>query len=244
MPGRIVKLIPRYGAIVETRGALVQGIFGVGGETRGEIKVIVDSPREEVTESHINANCAGKIIIGGASISLEALRKAVKIGVKGLVIGGIDSNVLDSFVGYEISIGITGHENAGLTLMVTEGFGKMPMAQRTFNLLKSLEGYMAAMNGATQIRAGVIRPEIIVPRPELADRPFREERVSLEKGMTPGMVVRIIRDPYFGRIGHIVALPPALQKIATESYVRVAVVELEDGTRVVIPRANLEILEE
>jgi len=244
VPGKVIQVLPKYGAIIETRGAIVQGIFGIGGETHGEIKMIVDSPNEEVTEGNISSNCAGKILIGGSAISLNALKKALEVGAKGVVVGGIDSDVLDSFVGYEISIGITGHEQIGLTLMITEGFGRMNMALRTFNLLKTFEGYMAAMNGATQIRAGVIRPEVIIPRPELADKEFKEEKISFEKGMTPGMTVRIIRQPYFGRIGRIVALPPHLQKIPTESFVRIAIVELDDGTQVIVPRANLEMLEE
>ena len=37
------------------------------------------------------------------------------------------------------------------------------MAERTFELLASREGEDAAVNGATQIRAGVMRPEIVVP---------------------------------------------------------------------------------
>jgi hypothetical protein len=37
------------------------------------------------------------------------------------------------------------------------------MAQRTFELLKSLTGKKTSINGATQIRAGVMRPELIVP---------------------------------------------------------------------------------
>ncbi len=50
-----------------------------------------------------------------------------------------------------------------ITLVITEGFGKMAMAHRTFDLLKSKQGMKASVNGATQIRAGVMRPEVIVP---------------------------------------------------------------------------------
>ena len=37
------------------------------------------------------------------------------------------------------------------------------MAQKTFDMLKHRAGSIASINGATQIRAGVVRPEIIVP---------------------------------------------------------------------------------
>ncbi|MEO0079628.1 MAG: hypothetical protein ABIK44_03010, partial [candidate division WOR-3 bacterium] len=136
---------------------------------------------------------------------------------------------------------ITGSEKKGLTIVVTEGFGEMKMAKRTFELLTSLEGRMASVNGATQIRAGVIRPEVIVPRTDGGQAV--SPKSELEGGLALGMAVRIIRQPNFGRIGRVAALPVELMDIETESKVRVLEVELEDGTRVVLPRANVEIIE-
>jgi hypothetical protein len=55
--------------------------------------------------------------------------------------------------------------------------------------------------------------------------------------------VRIIRQPYFGTIGKVSSLPVELQRLKSESYVRVLDVELDDGTIVTVPRANVEIIE-
>jgi len=144
-------------------------------------------------------------------------------------------------MGEEIGVAITGQEEAGLTLIITEGFGRMRMSKQTFDLLKGFEGYMASVNGATQIRAGVMRPEIIVPHEEEFEQASGEE---LSAGMVPGTPVRIIRKPYFGAIGKVVSLPVELQQVESESYVRVLEVELDDGRVVTIPRANVEIIEE
>jgi len=116
------------------------------------------------------------------------------------------------------------------------------MAGKTFNLLKELEGEQVCMNGATQIRAGVMRPEIIAPRHKArhaAD--FSEEKVS--EGLVPGTPIRIIREPYFGMLAEVVDLPPELQKIETEAHVRIMNVRLADGRVVTVPRANVEIIE-
>ncbi len=135
---------------------------------------------------------------------------------------------------------ITGSEKKGLTLVVTEGFGQMKMAQRTFDLLKTLEGSMASVNGATQIRAGVIRPEVIVPQESGAEPPGQH---ASEGGLEVGMAVRIIREPGFGRIGKVTELPVELQKVGSETMARVLEVEVEGGERVLLPRANVEIIE-
>jgi hypothetical protein len=240
--GIVKEIIEKEGVIIETYASLVQGIFGIGGETRGILKVVCNNPNEVLTDKEIDDDCKGKILIGGSLVTLEALNKAREIGVKGIVVGGIKDETIKDFLGYDIGVAITGQENCNLTLVITEGFGRMKMAERTFSLLSSLEGKIASMNGATQIRAGVIRPEVIVVRKEnITKNPESDFKYS--QGLEIGTPVRIIREPYFGMIGKVVSLPVELQKIETESYVRVVEIELEDKRRVIVPRANVEIIE-
>ncbi len=56
--------------------------------------------------------------------------------------------------------------------------------------------------------------------------------------------VRCIRDPYFGRIGTVKRLIPELTVVESETKVRVLEVQLDDGQVVVVPRANIEMIEE
>ena len=241
--GKVVETIPDEGVEVETQGAFIQGIFGIGGERIGIIKALVENPEDEITPDLITPDCEGKILIGGSFITAEAINRAVSVKAKGIVVGGIDDKNLRDFLGYDIGVAITGSEQKGITLMITEGFGKLRMAKKTFELLVSLEGKKASINGATQIRAGVIRPEVIVPLGE--DAEVKEERgEELKEGLVIGSQVRVIREPYFGMLGKVTALPPELREIETEAKVRVLELELEDGRKVIIPRANVEIIEE
>lgn len=240
IPGTVVEVLPKEGVVIETNGVFVQAIFGVGGEAHGKVKMAVKSPDEELTAEHISSEDNGKVLIGGSLVTLEVLRKCVEVGISCIVTGGIRHKDMTTFMGEEIGVAITGHEEMGLTLLLTEGFGKMRMSKHTFDLLNSFEGYMASVNGATQIRAGVLRPEIIIPHQE----PF--EQISdddLTVGMVPGTPIRIIRQPHFGAIGKVMSLPVELQQVETGSNVRVLEAELEDGRIVVIPRANVEIIE-
>ena len=240
--GEIIEVIPNNGVIVKATASLVQGIFGVGGEQHGELMTIA-KPHDIVVPEMINTDCQGKILVGGSLITLDAFRKAEEIGVKGIVTGGINSDELDGYLGYEMGVAITGHEDIGLTCIITEGFGEMAMAKHTFELLTELEGRLAAINGATQIRAGVIRPEVVVPLKK-SESTEMTQRDELTGGMYPGTRVRIIRQPYFGAIGTVKQLPADLQQVETESWVRIMTVQLDDNNVVMIPRANAEIMEE
>jgi len=240
LPGTIVEVVPREGAVVQTYGAFIQGIFGIGGETHGEIKVVVAANSDDITPDKISPDCKGKVLIGGSLVTLEAMKKAAEVGVSAVVVGGVRHNDLTNFTGQEIGVAITGQEEVGITLIITEGFGKMNMSATTFNLLKSFEGHLACVNGATQIRAGVLRPEIIIPHEEKGE----DKGDTFAMGMVPGTPVRIIRQPYFGVIGVVDSLPVELQAMESESMLRVLTVKLQDGTTATVPRANVEIIEE
>ena len=56
-------------------------------------------------------------------------------------------------------------------------------------------------------------------------------------------MIRIIRQPNFGKIGRITGLPEQLFKVESETKVRILEAELEDGKKVTLPRANVEVIE-
>ena len=102
----------------------------------------------------------------------------------------------------------------------------------------------ASLNGATQIRAGVMRPEIIVPLGAVDGRSGAEASAHADVGLRSGDIVRIIREPHFGELGTVVALPSPLQTLDSESKARVLDLELANGQRLTVARANVEIIEE
>ncbi|MGI5816989.1 MAG: hypothetical protein ACOX9R_02710 [Armatimonadota bacterium] len=240
--GVVVEVHGREAVVVETRGALAQGILGVGGEAHGVLRVLCDAPGQACTAELISDDCRDCVLVGGGRVTLDALMAAREAGVAAVVTGAIDDRDLDEFVGEPLGVAITGQEDLGLSLVLTEGFGDTPMRARTFELLAERDGRRASVNGATQIRAGVIRPEVVVPEPG-ATWEARDEMQT--RGLAVGSPVRLIRPPTFGELAVIVELPEEPTQIETEARVRVARVRLDrTGEVIVVPRANMEIIEE
>lgn len=242
--GEVTEVIPEEGVRAKTTATFIQGIFGVGGETGGEIVMGVQSPADELRPEDIRPEHKGKVVVGGSYVGIEAIRKGIEQGVAGIVSGGFSDKDLKRLLGYDLGVAITGHEDLGITLVITEGFGRINMAERTFSLLKEREGLRASICGATQIRAGVIRPEIIIPLPESLRRTGAEQHKYAEDGIGEGDSIRIIREPNFGKLGKIKRLIPELTVMESETKVRVMEVTLQDGTDFIVPRANVEIIEE
>jgi len=163
LPGKVVETIPGEGAVIECRGNLIRGRFGVGGETIGELVIVAARRDESLTNELVTKEFKGKIIVGGSLVTIDALRRAASLGVNGIVVGGLDQKDLTDFLGHEIGLGVTGKEETGLTVITTEGFGPHPMDEETFHLLKSCEGKQASIDGSTQIRTRMLRPEVIIP---------------------------------------------------------------------------------
>lgn len=239
--GHIVETQQAESATVEARGTFIQGIFGIGGETWGPLEVVVDSCNDLLDSDTINAQHKGKIIVGGSLVTAAAVQAAIKHGVKGIVVGGLDDADLHDLLGYDLGVAITGEEQLGITLVMTEGFGRIRMAGATFDLLKERVGMLTSINGATQIRAGVTRPELIIPLAQDATtKPADEDYMA--GVLQVGTLIRAIREPFFGRIGKCSGLPVELTELPSEAKVRVLEVVFEDGEKATLPRANVELI--
>lgn len=244
--GTVVEVFPGEGVAIETTGSLVQGILGIGGEVTGELAMAGDGPGAVLKSTDLTDNLAGKIVVAGALITREAFDRASEIGIAALVCGGFHDRDLRDLLGYDLGVAITGHEDIRPVLIITEGFGSIAMAAGTHELLASRAGQRASANGATQIRAGVLRPEIVIPATgEAANAGATPSgaKVSQAKGLTPGSPVRIIREPGFGRLGTVKSLPPEARPVESEAKVRVVELEFPEGDTMIVPRANIEAIE-
>ena len=241
--GQVIEVMENEGAVIETWGTLIQGIFGIGGETVGQLQMIVDSPHQPLTPELIQADHEGQILVGGSTVDRQTVEFAIDKGVKGIVCGGIDDRELYQLLGYELGVAITGSEQIGLTLMITEGFGQISMAKQTFDLLLQRQGMKSSLNGTTQIRAGVQRPEIVIPLEKDGNSSLDKDIATIQNALDIGTQVRLIRSPYFGQLGEVTKLLVEPQSLETEAQVRVLEVQLHDQERIVLPRANVEIVE-
>jgi len=244
LAGEVLEVLPNSGVVIEAPATLVQGIFGVGGEAYGRLELVGERLTPVVEPGGLGPGLQGCVVVVGGRVTNRLLQAARERGISAVIGGGIDDADLRDFLGYDLGVATTGDEATGLTLIVTEGFGDVTMAERTWNLLLSRRGAEASCTGATQIRAGVLRPEVVIPW-EPAQLPaggFSHEQL-VEGELRIGSQVRIIRDPYFGLIGTVRELPAEPQELPSGSRARVLQVQVIGGELLVVPRANVELIE-
>ena len=225
--GTVVSVMPSLGVVIETVGAVVQGVWGAGGEAQGVLKMLAEDPKEKLVAEAIDVGCHGSIIVGGSSVDEEALEQAEQMQVRGIVVG---------------SIGADWRERASdlpFPVIATEGMGQVPMASVVFELLRSNVGREASISGVTRLRWGTVRPEIIIPLHERGATPPPQQ---LGGALEVGDQVRVIRQPHLGSVGQVVSLPSQPRAVDSGARLRGAEVELEEKGRVFVPYANLELI--
>lgn len=225
--GTVSNVLGHYGVVIETTGALVQGVWGTGDESLGTLKCLVKSPDQPLRAKAIDPSCHGMILIGGVGLNEAAIERARELQVRGIVIGGLAPELLPLVLKLPFPI------------VVTEGIGTTPMSTPIFHLLATNDGREASISGRVQSRSRLVRPEVIISMPAGALPP-----VETQPGMplTVGAQVRVTRAPHNGAVGTVRALPARARRIETGARVRGAEVDLGEGAPTFVPLANLEIL--
>src|SRR5262249_22733009 len=249
--GLVMDVIPNQGVRIETPAAQVYGAFGFGPERSGVLQLQVTDPAEPILLDKITAKSAYAIMIGGSGISAAALRRAVKEQVRGVIVGGIDEAELRAFLGWN-SVGDWRAENGTwqipfnapgqqyeLTLVVTEGFGAQPMSTPLFDLLAAHDRQEALIEGLTRLRGPMQRPRVVIP---LSSRTSGVQLEPPRPQLRPGASVRLLDGTRLGQVGPVRAGSSAPRGLPSRVRALVVDVALEDGTTLLVPRTDVEVL--
>lgn len=232
LSGEVVSTVPGRGAVIETTGALFEGIWGNGQDGFSVLRQLGTTPGAALPAGGLDLALRGTIIAAGWIDDTSLLKSLQEIGVRGLILGSAPAEQLPLL------------QQQPFPVMVAEGFHAQGFSEPAYNLVAGNSGREVWLNAQLANRFTGARPEalILLPSPSLPP-PLPPEGNTLAEGKR----VRILRGPDRGRVGNIVSLSE--RAVALPSGVRapVAAVALEDAksgrTTVTAPFANLELLE-
>ncbi len=226
LSGTVASLIPERGAIVETTGALIQGVWGNGNIDSGLMNVLAKEESHTLTADQLDVSYRGSVILAGHVATEDVIKGVTELPLRGLILSSMAPELLTVALKSQIPI------------LLLEGFGFLPMNPVAFKLLSTNSQRDVVVNAeAWDIYAGT-RPEVIIPLPSSGEVPLPKDTDYFSSGQK----VRVIRAPHFGEIGILQEIQPMAvfpSGIKTDA----AEVRLTNGNIAVLPLTNLEVLE-
>jgi hypothetical protein len=212
---------------LETTGALVQAVWGNGKEDGGVLRQIATAASEKLQPEVFDLSLRGAVLLGGMCSHGGVLQQAADLAVRGLILGSLAADLVPHA------------RRLPFPLIVTEGFGEIPMNHAAFSLLTTNVGREVALDGRVGGPYSSQRPEAIIPLPATRQVSLPDEVVPLN----PGVRVRVVQAPHMGAVGVVRDIPTRAVAYPSGILARSARVELEGIGPEMVPLANLEILQ-
>jgi len=223
--GKVKRIIPDWGVVIETRGALIQGMWGNGKAAYGLVQTMLKDPADELTVDQVNISVRGAIVIGGYCQDPQVLESAAKAPIKGLILGSMSSALLPLA------------EKMTFPIIILDGFGQIPMNSIAYKLLTTTtkDRDISLHAQAYQSSKGN-RPEIIVSLPSLG----LIEPLLETDAFSSGQKVYLVNKSYTSQTGiieHFLAKP---FMFPSGIIAPAAVIRLDNNDLVKVPLASLE----
>ena len=235
--------------VIRTVGTRVLGIVGVGRATSGPIRVVVERPDSPLEASKIGPQHEGAIVVGGSCADAQALRRLIEVRARGLIVGGLLDRDVIAMSGVQVEdrlspwrlspseLVLGDNLPSPLTIVATEGFGRLPINPESFILCQELEGQTGVLIADTRVSGELIRPELVVPNPDALEFDGNHSYATFAEGSH----VRLVDHAMLGLTGIIVGTPRRIRRGDGQALDLVDVQIHGGGVRAVcIP--NLEIV--
>ena len=226
IPGKIVDIEANRGVIIESVCAWTQGNWGNGRFADGKLHMRVDDAKQALTVDEIDNKLQGAIVIAGQCSQREALELAAQVSIGGLLLGSLATRLLPLAIKMDYPI------------VLTEGFGEIPMNPVAHQLLKQYRSQPATLNAEENDPFREQGPELIIPQKD-SEKAFPPEEVG---EISVGQQVRVVHARHMGAVGKISKMLSSSTLFPSGLRARSAELTLSDGSKAVIALANLEIL--
>lgn len=204
--GEVERIVPDRGALIRASGSRVFGILGFGCEAVGKLVVGLDRSDRELTADQVKDSWRGCVVLTGMTVGAPALQKLKQAGVAGVIVGSISEADIRRFLpseqtGSELGaaafwqtgypgapFSAVGQAQSPFVIVVTEGFGRIPMAEPVFNFLRAHADQTVSLRAATAVDEGLSRPEVFLT----SDQPAGDDPGRVSNDLTTGRAVRVV----------------------------------------------------
>jgi len=223
--GTVVEIRPRRGAVIETIGAVLQGVWGNGRRAISTLRMEPSAGIELLAGDALQMQYRGGIIVTRKPLRALVLDVIEEQSITGVIAPSMEPSLLERV------------QHMNTAVLLTEGFGTQRMSTTVFQFLNEMDTRPALLDARPLSALAARRPEIVITVPLTAGRPAAPlVNLSLQLGAD----VRLASGTQAGSVGRVVSLPEMPILMDNGLRVRCAEVELISREKLMIPLVNLE----
>lgn len=232
--------------VIRTEVTKIYGMCG-SGKTRDGTLHILGKKDDLTAKESIGTKYSEHVLAGGSLFFKDAISAAISAGVNGIITGGINAADYKGMAGGRLTFPKKLDNDIGISLVVCEGFGSVPIGDDIFEILQKFEGKFVFIHGngasislptpSSSALVKIKNTRLPLQYPVSEDASQKEEISEANVGMK----VRIVGNSYLAVQGKLVAIDESLTLLPSGLRAFMATVETA-RKRVQVPVANLEII--
>lgn len=233
--------------IIRTQGTLVHGMFG-SGRLRDGMLHILSKKDDLISKEAVQPKYNDYVLVGGSLFFKDTITSAISAGISGIITGGINAKDYRGMASGRLIFPKKLDNDIGISIVICEGFGSIPMGSDIFEILSAYEGKFVSVDGN---KAQVFLPSFSsaslakikntklppIQSEEVFDPEYGKKVTELQEGLK----VRIVGNSYPGEQGKLVAINDSLTLLPSGIKTALATVETP-RRKIQVPVANLEVI--
>lgn len=234
--------------VIRTEVSSIHGVFG-SGRSRDGMLHILGKKDALIGKDQIKSEYDEHILVGGGLVFKDTISAAISVGVNGIITGGMNAQDYKGMASGRLVFPKKLDNDIGISIVVCEGFGSIPLGGDIFEVLSKYEGKFVFIDGnkalislpsfssasLTKVKNTKLPPLKDHELGEMAGYPMENRELKI------GLKLRIVGNSYLGEQGKILSIDhsPTLLASGVKDYL----VTVEGSRRKIqVPVANLEII--
>jgi hypothetical protein len=223
--GSVSEIIKDRGAVIETNGLLIQGVWGNDQIGFGPLLIDTYAVEKELTSASLSLTSRGTIVVAAYCANEDIFTLAGSLPVSGLILGSMLPDLIPVAM------------KQNYPIIVLEGFGRTGINEFAKQLLITNAQREVSINAAKWDRFTGVHPEIIISLPAIGDAYREEVDFSL------GQIVRVHTSPYLGQVGSIERVADGLETLPNGIRTAATSIKFVNNEKAVVPFANMDIID-
>lgn len=233
--------------VIKTQVSRIHGVLG-SGRSRDGILHILGEKDELISKDLIQMKYDGHILVGGLFFK-EAISSSISTGVSGIIAGGINAADYRGMASGRLIFPKKLDNDIGISVVVCEGFGSIPIGSDIFEILSEYEGKFVFIDGNKALMSlpsfsssSLIKVKNTrLPKLAASNLAQTSEGTKTIAELKAGARVRIVGNSYLGEQGKLLAIDDCPTLLPSKIKTCLATVETA-RRKIQVPVANLEMM--